>query len=42
MIATLGMLGGGQPSRFTVIGSDAQQLQKSALVARRQIGIGDD
>jgi hypothetical protein len=27
---------------FTVIGSDAQQVQESALAARRLIGIQDD
>jgi hypothetical protein len=27
---------------FTVIGADAQQVQKSALAARRSIGIVDE
>jgi hypothetical protein len=27
---------------FTVIGSDAQKVQESALAARRLIGISDD
>ncbi len=33
---------GRKMGHFTVIGSDAQQVQKSALAARRLIGINDD
>ncbi|MFA4969975.1 MAG: 5-(carboxyamino)imidazole ribonucleotide synthase, partial [Sulfuritalea sp.] len=33
---------GRKMGHFTVIGSDAQEVQKSALAARRLIGIGDD
>jgi 5-(carboxyamino)imidazole ribonucleotide synthase len=33
---------GRKMGHFTVIGSDAPEVQKSALAARRLIGIGDE
>jgi 5-(carboxyamino)imidazole ribonucleotide synthase len=33
---------GRKMGHFTVIGNDPQQVQESALAARRAIGIGDD